>query len=337
MKVFISWSGPVSFHIACALRDWLPCVLPSVKPFVSSEDIAKGSRWGQSLAQELNDTNFGIICVTTDNTNAPWLIFEAGALSKAIDSSRVVPFLFRVQANELPGALGQFQSIIYGENPVLREKEFFDLVSGMNEAMGEGGKIDKDLLHRIFKKWWPDLDASLAESSSYEDFKNWLYKPGDLARLELKRDVKWIWVVTPSPAQDLQRTCIREMIKKNIARDVIYTFIMRKSPENDAVVTTLESLFAGHEFHWREIERETFDSLAVTHYILLNPGHLDQYSPEVLLELPIDDGDHWIKVSAAASMQFTERFQKMLDDEDIVFPPTVMRLSTQETGSTAAS
>ena len=45
MKIFISWSGEKSRRIALMLREWFPNVLNAVEPFVSSEDIAKGSRW----------------------------------------------------------------------------------------------------------------------------------------------------------------------------------------------------------------------------------------------------------------------------------------------------
>ena len=58
MKVFISWSGPTSNRIALAFRDWLPCVLQTVDPYVSSEDIEKGRRWSADIAKELGRTGF---------------------------------------------------------------------------------------------------------------------------------------------------------------------------------------------------------------------------------------------------------------------------------------
>lgn len=104
MKVFISWSGSQSHHVAIALRDWLPSVLQIVEPYVSSEDIDKGARWSTDISKELEDSNFGIICVTPENIDAPWVNFEAGALSKSLDRSRVAPFLFAVDRTAIQGS-----------------------------------------------------------------------------------------------------------------------------------------------------------------------------------------------------------------------------------------
>lgn len=82
MKVFISWSGERSKKVALIFHEWLPQVIQSLEPFASSEDIEKGSRWNTDIAQELKESTFGLICVTKDNLSAPWLNFEAGALSK---------------------------------------------------------------------------------------------------------------------------------------------------------------------------------------------------------------------------------------------------------------
>lgn len=92
MKVFLSWSGELSHRVACAFRDWLPSVLQSVSPYVSSEDIDKGARWSTDISKELERSAYGIIVVTHEDIDAPWVNFEAGALSKTVEKSKVSPF-----------------------------------------------------------------------------------------------------------------------------------------------------------------------------------------------------------------------------------------------------
>jgi TIR domain len=110
MKVFLSWSGTRSKFIAEALRWWLPRVIQSVRPWMSDEDISAGSRWLSNVSSELSEAKLGIICVTPENKNNPWLLFEAGALSKVIDQAHVCPFLIDLTPGQLAGPLSQFQA-----------------------------------------------------------------------------------------------------------------------------------------------------------------------------------------------------------------------------------
>ena len=89
MKVFISWSGTRSNRVGKALRIFLEDVNQAIKPWMSETDIDAGSRWAAELAKQLEETNFGIICLTPESLTSPWSLFEAGALSKSIRDSRV--------------------------------------------------------------------------------------------------------------------------------------------------------------------------------------------------------------------------------------------------------
>jgi TIR domain len=111
MKVFISWSGERSRKIAELLRHWLPIVNHSIpSPYVSADAIGKGVRWASDLATELEASNFGLLCLTPENLSAPWLHFEAGALSK-LGQARVAPILFQLRPDAIQGGpLGQFQA-----------------------------------------------------------------------------------------------------------------------------------------------------------------------------------------------------------------------------------
>src|ERR1700731_3125213 len=101
MKIFLSWSGARSKFLAEALRGWLPRVIQSVKPWMSDKDISAGSRWLSEVASELSESKLGIICVTPENQNNPWLLFEAGALSKTLEQTHVCPFLFELTPSQL--------------------------------------------------------------------------------------------------------------------------------------------------------------------------------------------------------------------------------------------
>ncbi|WP_326429216.1 TIR domain-containing protein [Stutzerimonas frequens] len=154
MKIFISWSGEVSHKVAKALRDWLPSVIQSITPYVSSEDIDKGARWSSDIASELDESAFGLLCVTPDNINAPWLNFEAGALGKSVDKSRVCPFLFRIKRSDVKGPILQYQSTIHDK------EDIFKLMKAVNAACGEHG-IEELRLEKAFDVWWPKLDEEL--------------------------------------------------------------------------------------------------------------------------------------------------------------------------------
>ena len=157
MKVFISWSGDISGKVARMLRDWLPSVIQSLEPYVSSEDIDKGRRWIADISGELEHSAFGILCVTKDSKDAPWLIFEAGALSKSVERSRVAPFLFGVELSEIKeGPLSQFQATRFDKDDVNK------LVHSLNSA-GDVPSLDKGRLDNTFSRWWPELEAKLNE------------------------------------------------------------------------------------------------------------------------------------------------------------------------------
>ena len=65
MKVFISWSGERSKQVAVAIREWLPMILQYVEPWMSEADISAGDRWSVELSKQLEESGFGIICLTS--------------------------------------------------------------------------------------------------------------------------------------------------------------------------------------------------------------------------------------------------------------------------------
>lgn len=159
MKVFISWSGDTSSKVARIFRDWLPSVIQSIEPYVSSEDIDKGARWSTDIAKELEDSSFGILCVTKENLEAPWLSFEAGALSKTMEKSFVTPFLFDIKRSEVQGPILQFQSTIFQKEDIKK------MIVTLNKACGDTS-IPEARLDKSFDVWYPSLENDLNELKS---------------------------------------------------------------------------------------------------------------------------------------------------------------------------
>lgn len=159
MKVFISWSGAASQKVAIALRDWLPSVIQAIIPFVSSEDIDRGARWFSDIGVELETTAFGILCITPHNIQAPWILYEAGALSKSLGQSRVIPLLIGVRYSDLGGPLAQFNATS------IAKQDMTKLLMTLNKQFGDQSLPDEKV-ERAFEKWWPDLEPILLDAVS---------------------------------------------------------------------------------------------------------------------------------------------------------------------------
>ncbi len=157
MKVFISWSGELSRKIALILRGWLPGVIQTVEPFLSTEDIEKGSQWFNELSKQLQDTEFSLVCLTPDNLNKPWILFEAGAACKASDRSRVWTLLFGLSSSDVQGPLAQFQYTLPNK------EDMHKLMKSMNSALGEK-QLEVTLLDRVFDKWWTDFEDQVSKA-----------------------------------------------------------------------------------------------------------------------------------------------------------------------------
>jgi hypothetical protein len=154
MKVFISWSGKRSHALAKALHEWIPLVLHYVEPWLSQADIEAGQRWAEQVAKELETSNFGIICITQDNVSSPWVLFEAGALTKSMQGSRVIPLLLDLEFRDVTGPLGQFQAKKVDRSGLL------DVIQSLNQAAPH--PVAEDRVKQPFDALWPELEKSVA-------------------------------------------------------------------------------------------------------------------------------------------------------------------------------
>ena len=154
MRVFVSWSGERSKAAALGLKSLLEDTFPEALDVFISDHIDAGETWARRLESELEQSQFGVLCLTQENFQAPWLLFEAGAISRKFGSARVVPYLI----DELPAAadrspLSQFQHVEANREGTFR------LVKSINAVRENPQIIQK--LERLFSRWWPDLEQTL--------------------------------------------------------------------------------------------------------------------------------------------------------------------------------
>jgi hypothetical protein len=158
MQIFISWSGDKSHTIAIILKKYLKIMIQSLLPYLSSEDIKKGKRWYIELSKILSEAKFGIICLTKDNINSEWILFESGAISKSLDDSRVFTLLFEnLSPSDIKGPLAHFQHTNFNKD------DFEKLMIELNNLL-EDKKIDTETLKTTFSTFWPKLEDEIKQA-----------------------------------------------------------------------------------------------------------------------------------------------------------------------------
>jgi len=155
MKVFISWSGERSKEAANILHWWLPKVIQALEPWVSGRDIQPGASWFEVLRKELSDSQFGVLCLTAENLQAPWLFFEAGAIWKGLPDARPCAYLLGLSPADVSAPLTQFQLT------EAKQEDTWKLVLSLNASLGQN-RLSEGALKEQFEVWWPKLEDRLA-------------------------------------------------------------------------------------------------------------------------------------------------------------------------------
>jgi len=180
------------------LSKWIKHVVQASHPWVSSRDIDSGSVWVNELNEKIKDSAVGIICITGDNKDKPWLLFEAGALSKGLSSNRVCTFLVDVKPGDLTDPLALFQHTLPNKESVC------GMIKVINSAMGDRALTEVILLE-IFDNYWDKFKENydkikcnsepeeFVETRKVEDFLTEI--------LENTRELKRRWIGIESESQ----------------------------------------------------------------------------------------------------------------------------------------
>jgi ASC-1-like (ASCH) protein len=151
-KIFISWSGDRSREVANLLESWLREVIQSLEPYVSTK-MDKGVRWFEEIHAELKNTALGIICLTPENKDNPWILYESGALANRLENNSVFTFLFDVDLMQIANPLGQFNHTLYSKDEMLK------LIQSINKLIDV--PLEDKILKKSFERSWEDLNGNL--------------------------------------------------------------------------------------------------------------------------------------------------------------------------------
>jgi hypothetical protein len=155
MTVFISCSGSLSLSVGKLLHSWIQDVIQGVKPWLYTEDIDKGALWPEEVDKALA-TTVGILCVTEENKNAPWILFEAGGLWKGLSKARVSPLLIDLQSQDIKQPLARFTFTLPNKHDI------WQLLKMINSADPEK-ELPEQQLQRFFDRMWPDFEKGFHE------------------------------------------------------------------------------------------------------------------------------------------------------------------------------
>jgi hypothetical protein len=110
-----------------------------------------------AIDAQLTDTDFGIVCVSKANQHAPWLNFEAGALSRRVDAKREL----------MPVLLIDFDSMNEVEGPVTGFQMQMATVDGFFAIMKDlnscelGPNISEKILRSRVELAWLDIEKEV--------------------------------------------------------------------------------------------------------------------------------------------------------------------------------
>jgi hypothetical protein len=181
--VFISWSkepsGEIAKHVQRLLGKIFPA--PNINFFVSNVKISGGDNFRYILDDKLENSNFGILVLTNNNIAQPWIMFEAGALSKHSDNTKITPILFGRNYKDREAPIEQFNYIDYVNNSAFiesdekfingKEKDFFNnlilpitrKLYGIKEPSQEQIEQLKDSLDKFWENFEKKIDEILAK------------------------------------------------------------------------------------------------------------------------------------------------------------------------------
>jgi hypothetical protein len=148
------------------MKTFLEGVIPASQPWVSSQDTRAGSAWFGVLTKELKQSDYGLFCLTERTAVAPWIAFEAGAISLKLGEERVCPYLLDVEISHLR-KLGLPYHLF---NAVSSSKDGTQrLVDSIVSCLPEDERVEDRRIRANFRVFWPDLWRAITAAKKGEE------------------------------------------------------------------------------------------------------------------------------------------------------------------------
>ena len=147
--VFISFSKERSKLIAEEIKGFIWEVL-EIEAFMSA-DIQSGADWPNVIEANLNQSSIIISCFTSENKDAPWIWYEAGALH----NNEIVPLLIDLNFDDITKShpLQNKEGVKLGD-----EKKFNNLIKKANELRDV--PHTESMLSTLWKAKYPEFDLA---------------------------------------------------------------------------------------------------------------------------------------------------------------------------------
>jgi hypothetical protein len=110
------------------------------------------------------------MCLTPENKDKPWILFEAGALLSGLSESRVYTFLIDLKSEEVEKPLAEFNHTF----PI--KEDIFRLLISINNQLKDQ-KLDEKILEKAFNTYWLDFDKRFKEILEIKPSKKSIIKP----------------------------------------------------------------------------------------------------------------------------------------------------------------
>lgn len=239
MHVFISWSGEKSLVYAEELKRLIEGCIQAATTFCSSQDIHNGENWSRTLFDELATSKYGIICVTKDNINAPWINFEAGAIANKL-GNKMTAFLIDLNASDINSPLSFYQATRVDKSSIL------SLLYSINDTLDK--KVDKDIIKNTLEYYYSKFEDNINSHRFATNIKSEETYKHIIQILENTNEtlnfIKRIDAIMPSMTEEIDLISKTDFQKKyDILVDELTTFVFELNLMDESVFENVKERY----------------------------------------------------------------------------------------------